>query len=108
MLNDLNELIAKLEQEERKNSQALERKREERKRLEMQIQMLGQKEERNRIHKMIVLGSTICAAMQKWGGGENLYKRLLELPDSAMVKAGQMFADGYKASITHKENSDNV
>lgn len=108
MLNEINELIAQLEDEERKNSQALERKREERKRLEMQIKMLGQKEERNRIHKMIILGTTICSAMKQWGGGENLYNRLLELPDSAMVKAGKMFADGYKASITRKENSDNV
>ena len=108
MLDELNEVIEELEKEVRKTEQALERKREERKRLEMQIKMMGSKAERNRIHKMIVLGSTICAAMQKWKGGEYLYKRLLELPDRAMIKAGEMFADGYSASKTRKENSDNV
>lgn len=108
MLNELNEVIEKLEQEVRKNEQALERKREERRRLEMQIKMMSQKEERNRIHKMIVLGSTLCAEMQKWGGGEYLYKKILAMPDSAMIKVGRMFADGYRTSIARKENSDNV
>ena len=108
MLDELNELIAELEQEEHKTSQALERKREERKRLEMQIKMMGQKEERNRIHKMIVLGSTICAEMKKWKGGNDLYNRLLQRNDKAMVIAGEMIANGYAQAMREKENSDSV
>ena len=100
MLDELNQMIAELEEEEKRTSQKLEKKRREIKRAKLQKKQLGERAEKKRLHKMIVLGSTICTEIKKWGGGEELYDSLLNRDDKAMVKLACMLTDTY-----HKHNN---
>ena len=99
MIDIVTAVIRELEKEEQEYLQKLEKNKREIRRLELQKKHMGQREEKKRIHKMIVLGSTICSELRKWGGGEELYDKLMDMDDKAMVKVGLMLTDFY-----HKNN----
>jgi len=92
--------ISKLEIVERETEQQINATRQEKAKVQAKLKRLKQQIERRRVHKMIVLGSTIWEAYRKrYKLDDEKNEQMLALPDSRMVELGRTIITEYFENI---------